>query len=135
MKNYKSLLTIMLVIMICIGFDSCEKNEFYNSTFLPSDLVGTWDCTESVDYWDGGSKEGSLVGKYLIIYNNGTYSSNSSTVYSGYYTLSSNKLTIRSNRGRRFEATANMDGSKKKMQLEGSTDDGYTFKYTFKKRY
>ena len=134
-KNLWGLLSFMMVAMLCVGFISCNKEDSYSTSVNVSDLVGTWDCTESTDYWDGGSKEGALVGKYIIIESNGTYNSNSSTVYSGSYTLSGNTLTVRSNKGRKFTATVSINKTKGTMLLEGSTDDGYTFSYKFKKRY
>lgn len=135
MKNLWSMLTIMMVAMLSISLTSCDGEEFYDSPFSTSDFVGTWKCTKSTDYTGSGTKEGSLVGKTVTFDTNGTYNASSTYLYAGSYTLSGNKVTLRSNRGGKYTAKVQINKTKRTMLMEGSSNDGNTFSYTFKKSY
>ena len=135
MKNLWSMLAIVVIAMLSVGLTSCDGEEFYDSPFSASDFVGTWKCTSSIDYTSSGTKEGSLVGKTITFESNGTYNASFTYLYAGHYTLSSNKVTINSNRGGKYTAKVQINKTKKTMLLEGSSKDDNTFSYTFKKLY
>lgn len=126
-KNLLHLMAIMMVAMLSSGFVACDKVDEFSGSVNASDVVGNWKCKEGTNSWGE-----SMSGKYLMIESNGTYSSNSSSLYAGYYTLSANKMTLRSNSGKTFTAKVAVNKTKKTLVLKGETKDGGTFNYSFK---
>ena len=134
MKRYYYTWMTLLVFSFVLSASTCGGDS--NNDEAPVDvvnLVGIWECTASTESWDGGSEEGRRVGKRLVIYSNNTYSSTSGVLGEGTYTLSGNSLTAISSTGRLFTMTVSLNGSTLKMS--GTTNDGYSFDYTFRRVY
>lgn len=130
--NFLSILTLMTVAMLSVVFTSCDGE--YSALITSGDFVGTWEITQSTNYLESGTNEGTLVGKTVTFSDNGLYSSNSSSLYYGYYRVAANELTMNSSRGLTLKAKVYNKRSTS-MVLKGSTNKGYTFSYTFKKKY
>lgn len=133
-KYFWSLLTIMMVAMLSVGLASCDKVDDFSTPVSKSDIVGIWKFTQSTDYSSSGSvKEGALKGKTIIFEDYDVYNASSTYLYSGTYTLSANKLILRSNRGGKYTIKVAIKNAGRKMLMEGSADNGATFSYTLEK--
>lgn len=132
-KYFWSLLTIMMVAMLSVGLASCDKVDDFSSSVSKSDIVGIWKFTQSTDYTSSGVKEGTLKGKTIIFYDYDVYNSPQTYLYGGSYTLSANKLILRSNKGGKYTTKVAIKNSGRKMLMEGSADNGATFSYTLEK--
>ena len=60
-----SILSIMLVAMLCVGFASCSKDDNDEGESASSKIIGTWHYV-GCEYWD--YDEGALIGHKLIEY-------------------------------------------------------------------
>ena len=132
-KYFWSLLTIMMVTMLGVGLASCDKVDSFSTPVSKSDIVGIWKFTQSTDYTSSGVKEGALKGKTIIFESYDVYNASSTYLYSGNYTLSANKLILRSNRGGKYTIKVAIKNSGRKMLMEGNADNGATFSYTLEK--
>ncbi len=133
-KYFWRLLTIIMVAMLEFGFVSCKKLDEFSSSVNKSDLVGAWRFTQSIDYTSSGAKEGALNDKSITFDSNNTYFSG--TYFStGYYILNSNELTLRPSSGGKFTMKVAITNAGKKMVIEGSAENGNTFRHTLTKTY
>ena len=128
-----SMLVVTMMASVCVALSSCggDDDSDDNSPAANLDLTGTWMCTGSIDSWDGGSKTDLMVGKILVVKADNTYTSTSSNMGNGAYTLLGNKLTAISTTGKVITATVSLSGNK--LEMEGTTNDGVRFIYTFKR--
>lgn len=129
-RLFLGVLSFMIVSMLSVGLVSCGSDSDNEKESIDVDnVIGIWICTASHDSWDGGSEEGYMVNKYLIVNSDGTYESSSKSMGNGSYVISGNKLTAKTTSGRTITATVSINGNT--LILNGSTDDGYKFNYTF----
>ena len=131
--HFWSMLVVTMMASVCVALTSCgsDDDKDDNSPAANLDLTGTWMCTGSIDSWDGGSKTDLMVGKILVVQSDNTYTSTSSDMGNGAYTLVGNKLTAISTSGKVITATVSLSGNK--LEMEGTTNDGVRFIYTFKR--
>lgn len=120
-----SLLAGLLVSVISLS--SCS-NDDDPTPINVEEVVGYWLCVKSTDKVDGNAIEGYMVGKYLNINENGTYTSNSSSMGNGTWTLNGNKITVNNSE---VTITATVTLSGQTLRLSGKTSEGIGFDYTF----
>lgn len=94
-------------------------------------VVGTWTCTASTDKVDGKSITGYMVGESITISVDGKFSSNASSIGNGTWELNGNKMSAKNTYGDTFSAMIVVSGNK--MKWSGSSSQGVSFNYTWKK--
>lgn len=121
----------IVVLMTCaVIFQSCGSNDEDELVDLSS-VVGLWICTASTDTWEGGKATDSMIDQMLMVNADGTYYSSSETMgYEGKWRIAGNSLSATSS-GRIFNAIVTVNSTTLKMK--GSTTDGYSFNYTFRR--
>lgn len=122
----------ILVLMTCVViFQSCGSNDEDDLVDLSS-VIGLWVCTASTDSWEGGTTTDYMVDQMLMVNADGTYYSTSKDMgYEGKWRIAGNSFSATSNSGRIFNAIVTVNSTTLKMK--GSTNDGYSFNYTFKR--
>lgn len=72
-RLFLGVLFFMIVSMLSVGLVSCGSDSDNEKESIDVDnVIGIWICTASHDSWDGGSEEGYMVNKYLIVNSDGT---------------------------------------------------------------
>ena len=128
LKDLWKLFTVAFVAMFT--FAACsDDDDKASSSYSYEDVKGTWKWTSSYDTNGEQVVNDYLVGKYLWIISATDYETNTNEVKDGTYSLSGNKFIAHSTNGRIITATIKISG--KNMTMEGTTNDGWTFKYTF----
>ena len=120
-------LVVGLLVSV-VSFSSCSKDD----DPAPIDVekvIGYWCCVSSTDNVDGEVVKGYMEGKWLNVQEDGTYTSNSTQMDHGTWTLTGNRITVK-NSFMTITATVSLSGPI--LRLVGSTSEGTTFDYTFR---
>ncbi len=135
MKTNKilSILTMLVVSVTVMLFTSCssDDDEDGSKDINVQEVVGTWTCTASTDKVDGKSITGYMVGESIIITEEGKFYSTTSSIGNGTWELIGNKISAKNTYGDTFSITIVVSGNK--MKWSGSSSQGVSFNYTWKK--
>lgn len=135
MKTNKilSILTMLVVSVTVMLFTSCssDDDEDGSKDINVQEVVGTWTCTASTDKVDGKSITGYMVGESIIITEEGKFYSTTSSIGNGTWELIGNKISAKNTYGDTFSITIVVSGNK--MKWSGSSSQGISFNYTWKK--
>lgn len=135
MKTNKilSILTMLVVSVTVMLFTSCSSDDDGDGSkdINVQEVVGTWTCTASTDKVDGKSITGYMVGESIIITEEGKFYSTTSSIGNGTWELIGNKISAKNTYGDTFSATIVVSGNK--MKWSGSSSQGVSFNYTWKK--
>ena len=135
MKTNKilSILTMLVVSVTVMLFTSCssDDDEDGSKDINVQEVVGTWTCTASTDKVDGKSITGYMVGESIIITEEGKFYSTTSSIGNGTWELIGNKISAKKTYGDTFSITIVVSGNK--MKWSGSSSQGVSFNYTWKK--
>lgn len=133
MKPNKILsILIMLVVSVTVMFfTSCSSDDDGDKDVQVQEVVGTWTCTASTDKVDGKTITGYMVDESITISENGKFSSTASSIGNGTWELNGNKMSAKNTYGDTFSATIVVSGNK--MKWSGSSSQGVSFNYTWKK--
>ena len=135
MKTNKilSILTMLIVSVTVMLFTSCssDDDEDGSKDINVQEVVGTWTCTASTDKVDGKSITGYMVGESIIITEEGKFYSTTSSIGNGTWELIGNKISAKNTYGDTFSITIVVSGNK--MKWSGSSSQGVSFNYTWKK--
>ena len=133
MKTNKiwSILAMLVVSVTAMFFTSCSSDDDGDKDVQVQEVVGTWTCTASTDKVDGKSITGYMVGESITISEDGKFSSTASSIGNGIWELNGNKMSAKNTYGDTFSATIAVSGNK--MKWSGSSSQGVSFDYTWKK--
>ena len=135
MKTNKilSILIMLVVSVTAVFFTSCSSDDDEDSSkdINVQEVVGTWTCTASTDNVDGKTITGYMVGESITISEDGKFSSTASSIGNGTWELNGNKMSAKNTYGDTFSATIVVSGNK--MKWSGSSSQGVSFNYTWKK--
>lgn len=135
MKTNKilSILAMLVVSVTVMLFTSCSSDDDGDGSkdINVQEVVGTWTCTASTDKVDGKSITGYMVGESIIITEEGKFYSTTSSIGNGTWELIGNKISAKNTYGDTFSATIVVSGNK--MKWSGSSSQGVSFNYTWKK--
>ena len=135
MKTNKilSILTMLVVSVTVMLFTSCssDDDEDGSKDINVQEVVGTRTCTASTDKVDGKSITGYMVGESIIITEEGKFYSTTSSIGNGTWELIGNKISAKNTYGDTFSITIVVSGNK--MKWSGSSSQGVSFNYTWKK--
>ena len=135
MKTNKilSILIMLVVSVTAVFFTSCSSDDDEDSSkdINVQEVVGTWTCTASTDNVDGKTITGYMVGESITISEDGKFSSTASSIGNGTWELNGNKISAKNTYGDTFSATIVVSGNK--MKWSGSSSQGVSFNYTWKK--
>ena len=135
MKTNKilSILIMLVVSVTAVFFTSCSSDDDEDSSkdINVQEVVGTWTCTASTDNVDGKTITGYMVGESITISEDGKFSSTASSIGNGTWELNGNKMSAKNRYGDTFSATIAVSGNK--MKWSGSSSQGVSFNYTWKK--
>ena len=135
MKTNKilSILIMLVVSVTAVFFTSCssDDDEDGSKDINVQEVVGTWTCTASTDNVDGKTITGYMVGESITISEDGKFSSTASSIGNGTWELNGNKMSAKNTYGDTFSATIVVSGNK--MKWSGSSSQGVSFNYTWKK--
>ena len=122
----------MLVVSVTVMFfTSCSSDDDGDKDVQVQEVVGTWTCTASTDKVDGKTITGYMVDESITISENGKFSSTASSIGNGTWELNGNKMSAKNTYGDTFSATIVVSGNK--MKWSGSSSQGVSFNYTWKK--
>lgn len=135
MKTNKilSILAMLVVSVTVMLFTSCSSDDDGDGSkdINVQEVVGTWTCTASTDKVDGKSITGYMVGESIIITEEGKFYSTASYIGNGTWELIGNKISAKNTYGDTFSITIVVSGNK--MKWSGSSSQGVSFNYTWKK--
>lgn len=135
MKTNKilSILIMLVVSVTAVFFTSCSSDDDEDSSkdINVQEVVGTWTCTASTDNVDGKTITGYMVGESITISEDGKFSSTASSIGNGTWELNGNKISAKNTYGDTFSATIVVSGNK--MKWSGSSSQGVSFNYIWKK--
>ena len=135
MKTNKiwSILAMLVVSVTVMLFTSCSSDDDGDGSkdINVQEVVGTWTCTASTDKVDGKSITGYMVGESITISEDGKFSSTASSIGNGTWELNGNKMSAKNRYGDTFSATIVVSGNT--MKWNGSSSQGVSFNYTWKK--
>ena len=133
MKTNKiwSILAMLVVSVTAMFFTSCSSDDDGDQDVQVQEVVGTWTCTASTDKVDGKSITGYMVGESITISEDCKFSSTTSSIGNGTWELNGNKISAKNTYGDTFSATIVVSGNK--MKWSGSSSQGVSFNYTWKK--
>ena len=135
MKTNKilSILAMLVVSLTVMFFTSCSSDDDGDSSkdINVQEVVGTWTCTASTDNVDGKTITGYMVGESITISEDGKFSSTASSIGNGTWKLDGNKMSAKNTYGDTFSASIVVSGNK--MKWSGSSSQGVSFNYTWKK--
>ena len=133
MKTNKiwSILAMLVVSVTAMFFTSCSSDDDGDKDVQVQEVVGTWTCTASTDKVDGKPITGYMVGESITISEDGKFSSTASSIGNGIWELNGNKMSAKNTYGDTFSATIVVSGNK--MKWSGSSSQGVSFNYTWKK--
>ena len=135
MKTNKilSILAMLVVSVTIMFFTSCSSDDDGDGSkdINVQEVVGTWTCTASTDKVDGKSITGYMVGESIIITEEGKFYSTTSSIGNGTWELIGNKISAKNTYGDTFSITIVVSGNK--MKWSGSSSQGVSFNYTWKK--
>lgn len=132
-KKILSILAMLVVSVTVMLFTSCSSDDDGDSSkdINLQEVVGTWTCTASTDKADGKSITGYMVGESITISEDGKFSSTACSIGNGTWELNGNKMSAKNTYGDTFSATIVVSGNK--MKWSGSSSQGVSFNYTWKK--
>ena len=127
------ILVMLVVLVTAVVFTSCSSDDDGDGSkdFNAQEVFGTWTCTASTDNVNGQSISGYMVGKSITISEYGKFSSTSSSIGNGTWVLDGNKISAKNTSGDTFNATLSVSGNI--MKWNGSSSQGVSFNYTWKK--
>ena len=134
MKTNKiwSILAMLVVSATVMIFTSCGSDDDEESGKINvKEVAGTWTCTASTDNVDGKTITGYMVGESITISEDGKFSSTASSIGNGTWELNGNKMSAKNTYGDTFSATIVVSGNM--MKWSGSSSQGVSFNYTWKK--
>lgn len=133
MKTNKilSILAMLVVSVTVVFFTSCSSDDDGSKDINVQEVFGTWICTASTDKVDGKPITGYMVGESITISEDGKFSSTASSIGNGTWELNGNKMSAKNTYGDTFSATIVVSGNK--MKWSGSSSQGVSFNYTWKK--
>ena len=135
MKTNKilSILAMLVVSITVMFFTSCSSDDDGDGSkdINVQEVVGTWTCTASTDKVDGKPITGYMVGESITIGEDGKFSSTASSIGNGIWVLNGNKMSAKNTYGDTFSATIVVSGNT--MKWNGSSSQGVSFNYTWKK--
>ena len=135
MKTNKiwSILAMLVVSVTALFFTACSSDDDGDGSkdINVQEVVGTWTCTASTDKVDGKSITGYMVGESIIITEEGKFYSTTSSIGNGTWELIGNKISAKNTYGETFSVTIVVSGDK--MKWSGSSSQGVSFNYTWKK--
>ena len=128
--NILAMLVVSVTVML---FTSCSSDDDGDGSkdINVQEVVGTWTCTASTDNVDGKTITGYMVGESITISEDGKFSSTASSIGNGTWKLNGNKMSAKNRYGDTFSATIAVSGNK--MKWSGSSSQGVSFNYTWKK--
>lgn len=136
MKTNKilSILAMLVVSVTVMLFTSCSSDDDGDGSkdINVQEVVGTWTCTASTDKVDGKTITGYMVGESITISEDGKFFSTESSIGNGTWELNGNKMSAKNTYGDTFRATIVVSGNK--MKWSGSSSQGVSFNYTWKKK-
>lgn len=118
----------VMLLTSCISDDDGDGSKDINV----QEVVGTWTCTASTDKVDGKTITGYMVGESITISEDGKFFSTESSIGNGTWELNGNKMSAKNTYGDTFSATIVVSGNK--MKWSGSSSQGVSFNYTWKKK-
>ena len=132
-NNIWSILAMLVVSVTIMFFTSCSSDDDGEGSkdINMQEVVGTWTCTASTDKVDGKSITGYMVGESIIITEEGKFYSTTSSIGNGTWELIGNKISAKNTYGDTFSITIVVSGNK--MKWSGSSSQGVSFDYTWKK--
>lgn len=125
------MLAMLVVSLTVMFFTSCSSDDDGDKDVQVQEVVGTWTCTASTDKVDGKTITGYMVDESITISENGKFSSTASSIGNGTWELNGNKMSAKNTYGDTFSATIVVSGNK--MKWSGSSSQGVSFNYTWKK--
>ena len=128
-----NILAMLVVSVTVMFFTSCSSDDDGDGSkdINVQEVVGTWTCTASTDKVDGKTITGYMVGESITISEDGKFSSTASSIGNGTWELNGNKMSAKNRYGDTFSATIAVSGNK--MKWSGSSSQGVSFNYTWKK--
>lgn len=132
--NPNKILSILIMLVVSVTvmfFTSCSSDDDGDKDVQVQEVVGTWTCTASTDKVDGKTITGYMVDESITISENGKFSSTASSIGNGTWELNGNKMSAKNTYGDTFSATIVVSGNK--MKWCGSSSQGVSFNYTWKK--
>lgn len=128
-----SILAMLVVTVTAMFFTSCSSDDDGDGSkdINVQEVVGTWTCTASTDKVDGKTITGYMVGESITISKDGKFSSTASSIGNGSWVLNGNKISAKNTYGDTFSATIVVSGNT--MKWNGSSSEGVSFNYTWKK--
>ena len=128
-----SILIMLVVSVTAMFFTSCSSDDDGDGSkdINVQEVVGTWTCTASTDKVDGKPITGYMVGESITIIEDGKFSSTASSIGNGTWELNGNKISAKNTYGDTFSITIVVSGNK--MKWSGSSSQGVSFNYTWKK--
>lgn len=128
-----SILIMLVVSVTSMFFTSCSSDDDGDGSkdINVQEVVGTWTCTASTDKVDGKPITGYMVGESITIIEDGKFSSTASSIGNGTWELNGNKISAKNTYGDTFSATIVVSGNT--MKWNGSSSQGVSFNYTWKK--
>ena len=130
MKTNKiwSIIAMLVVSVTVMFFTSCSSDD---DDVNVQAVTGTWTCTASTDKMNGQTTTGYMVGESITISEDGKFSSTSSSIGNGTWTLDGNKISAKNTWNDTFSATLTVNGNA--MKWKGPSSRGISFEYTWKK--
>ena len=125
------MLVVSVTAMVFTSCSSDDDGDGGSQDINAQEVFGTWTCTESTDNVNGQSMFGYMVGKSITISEDGKFSSTASSIGNGTWVLDGNKISAKNTSGDTFNATLSVSGNT--MKWNGSSSQGVSFNYTWKK--
>lgn len=132
-NKFFSILIMLVVSVTVMFFTSCSSDDDGDGSkdINVQELVGTWTCTASTDKVNGKPITGYMVGESITVSEDGKFSSTASSIGNGTWELNGNKISAKNTYDNTFTATIVVSGNT--MKWDGSSSQGVSFNYTWKK--
>lgn len=132
-NKFFSILIMLVVSVTVMFFTSCSSDDDGDGSkdINVQELVGTWTCTASTDKVNGKPITGYMVGESITVSEDGKFSSTASSIGNGTWELNGNKISAKNTYDNTFTATIVV--SVNTMKWDGSSSQGVSFNYTWKK--
>ena len=132
-NKFFSMLIMLVVSVTVMFFTSCSSDDDGDGSkdINVQEVVGTWTCTASTDKVNGKPITGYMVGESITVSEDGKFSSTASSIGNGTWELNGNKISAKNTYDNTFTATIVVSGNT--MKWDGSSSQGVSFNYTWKK--
>lgn len=132
-NKFFSILIMLVMSVTVMFFTSCSSDDDGDGSkdINVQEVVGTWTCTASTDKVNGKPITGYMVGESITISEDGKFSSTASSIGNGTWELNGNKISAKNTYDNTFRATIVVSGNT--MKWDGSSSQGVSFNYTWKK--